>query len=134
MRERIVGEISMPIGGMVEGSLVSHKDSLYWLDQEGTVLSARNNRPFPLVGDNLFEVLGTDKAERSAFGRALTRGIHGLYLMQCGLVPVLLFGYPYLAASTLLAVIPSALTDARFVTYSDIFFPFLSVALAVNRR
>ena len=49
MRERIVGEISMPIGGMVEGSLVSHKDSLYWLDQEGTVLSARNNRPFPLV-------------------------------------------------------------------------------------
>ena len=108
MRERIVGEISMPIGGMVEGSRIERVDSLYWLDQEGTVLSVAACRPVPQVGENLFAVLDTDKAERAALGRALARGISGLYLMQCGLVPVFLFGYPYAASGTLLAVIPGA--------------------------
>ena len=96
----------MPIGGLVPGSTVSHKDNLYWLDENGCVLALRATQSTLTVGARFFEALHTATAERQALYRTLACGKQGLYLMQCGAAPVLILRYPYAADRTLLALIP----------------------------
>ncbi|MBE6604709.1 MAG: hypothetical protein E7639_03260 [Ruminococcaceae bacterium] len=107
MREQLTGNLSMPIGGMVQGSEAVHDDNLYWLDESGKVLAARATRAMPLVGESFFAALQASVAERRALYRTLECGKQGLYLMQCGPVPVLILRYPYAADRTLLALIPN---------------------------
>lgn len=107
MREQLISNLAMPIGGLVRGSEAVHDDNLYWLDESGTVLAARAKRSVPAIGENFFAALQTALAERRALYRTLECGKQGLYLMQCGPVPVLVLRYPYAANRTFLALIPN---------------------------
>ena len=101
----MIGEYTLPIGGVAEGQQVAHHDHLYLLDAKGTVISCRATRGMPAVGEEFFRVLGTSVAERRALYRALEGGLRGLYLMQCGPVPVLILCHLYRVDLSLVAVI-----------------------------
>lgn len=99
-------EASLPISAVVDGTAVAHSDSLYLLDDAGTVLSYRGERSQPSRGTCFWAELGTTRAELAALCRTLEKRETEPYLMQCGPVPVLVLRYPFYSAPYLLAVVP----------------------------
>ena len=99
-------EASLPISAVVDGTAVAHSDSLYLLDDAGTVLSYRGERSQPSRGTCFWAELGTTRAELAALYRTLEKRETEPYLMQCGPLPVLVLRYPFYSAPYLLAVIP----------------------------
>lgn len=99
-------ESAFPIRAVCDGREVAHADTLYLLDENGTVLSFRGKREMPARGTCFFKELGTAKAELDALSRTLAGWGTEPYLMQCGPVPVLVLCYVSRSVPYLLAVIP----------------------------